>query len=294
MAATDSPNTPPSFRVIWPDEWRAPGVLSVPHSGRTFPPDFHEQASTSANLASLEDPFLDLLLPHVSHLGMPIVVAQFGRAYVDANRAASEWDQAMFNERLPKRLASDTGRVRAGLGTFPRYLPPRQPVNRRRLSLDQGLERWLTGYRPYHHMLRHLLRACRARFGYALLIDLHSMPQLPGERLPDLVVGDGFGRACSPAVPQTATRAAQAIGLSVSRNYPYAGGFITQNYGTPAQGFHALQLEFSRPLYMDEKTRALKPEGAYVTETLVAIIEQLSALEPGLLRPAPAAMAGEN
>jgi N-formylglutamate amidohydrolase len=294
MAASASPDDPPPLSVFWPDEWRVPAVLSVPHSGCAYPADFSIQANDVADMAGLEDPFLDRLTPDAQVLGIPVIVARYGRAYVDVNRAPGEWDQAMFADRLPRRLVSDSGRVRAGLGTFPRYLPPRLPVNRRRLTLGQGVQRWLSGHRPYHRMLKHLMQSCRARFGYAVLLDLHSMPQLPGERLPDLVLGDGFGRTCAAGVPQTANRAAQTMGLSVARNYPYAGGFITQNYGAPARGYHALQLEFARPLYMDEKARALKPAGALVTDAVARIVEELGALDPALLRPAPAAMAGED
>jgi N-formylglutamate amidohydrolase len=200
----------------------------------------------------------------------------------------------MFREPLPQRLANDTGRVRAGLGIFPRFLPPRVPVNRRRLSQADGEARWLAGHRPYHRALSQLLRAGRDRFGYIVLLDLHSMPQLPGERLPDLVLGDGFGRTCANAVPQAASRGAQGHGLSVARNYPYAGGFITQNYGRPAMGLHTLQLEFSRPLYMNEATRVLAPNSAVVTSAVTAIIQQIADLSPALLRPAPSAMAGED
>jgi N-formylglutamate amidohydrolase len=294
MAASDTPADPAAVTVLWPGEWRVPAILSVPHSGRVYPDFFRHHASTGTDMAGLEDPFLDLLLPDIATLGIPVVIARYGRAYVDANRAPTEWDQGMFADSLPKRFASDTGRVRAGLGTFPRFVPPRQPVNRRRLKTEHGIQRWLTGYRPYHRTLKHLMHTCRTRFGYAMLVDLHSMPQLPGERLPDLVIGDGFGRACSTSVPQSATRAAQAIGLSVARNYPYAGGFITQNYGAPSRGFHALQLEFSRPLYMNEQTRELKPEKRLVSETVTGIIQELGLLDPSLLRPAPTALAGED
>ena len=40
---------------------------------------------------------------------------------------------------------------------------------------------------------------------------------------------------------------------TVSRNKPYAGGFITEHYGNPAAGLHAIQLEINRALYMDER-----------------------------------------
>ncbi|HEX2255165.1 MAG TPA: N-formylglutamate amidohydrolase, partial [Afifellaceae bacterium] len=42
------------------------------------------------------------------------------------------------------------------------------------------------------------------------------------------------------------------LGYNVCRNKPYAGGFITEHYGRPAQGLHALQVEINRALYMDE------------------------------------------
>ena len=42
-------------------------------------------------------------------------------------------------------------------------------------------------------------------------------------------------------------------GYVVSRNKPYAGGFITEHYGNPAAGLHSMQLEVNRALYMDER-----------------------------------------
>jgi N-formylglutamate deformylase len=38
----------------------------------------------------------------------------------------------------------------------------------------------------------------------------------------------------------------------VCRNKPYAGGFITEHYGDPAAGLHAVQIEINRALYMEE------------------------------------------
>ena len=45
----------------------------------------------------------------------------------------------------------------------------------------------------------------------------------------------------------------RGLGYAVSRNKPYAGGFITEHYGNPAVGLHAIQLEINRALYMDER-----------------------------------------
>ena len=44
------------------------------------------------------------------------------------------------------------------------------------------------------------------------------------------------------------------LGYSVTRNKPYAGGFITEHYGRPLKGLHAVQIEINRGLYVNEKT----------------------------------------
>ena len=46
------------------------------------------------------------------------------------------------------------------------------------------------------------------------------------------------------------------------RNKPYAGGFITEHYGNPAAGLHAIQLEINRGLYMDERRYARSTRSA--------------------------------
>jgi len=54
-------------------------------------------------------------------------------------------------------------------------------------------------------------------------------------------------------VPETIEQCMRGFGYSVSRNKPYAGGFITEHYGNPTTGLHAIQLEINRALYMDER-----------------------------------------
>ena len=44
------------------------------------------------------------------------------------------------------------------------------------------------------------------------------------------------------------------MGYTVTHNKPYAGGYITEHYGRPARGQHAMQIEINRGLYMNERT----------------------------------------
>jgi len=59
----------------------------------------------------------------------------------------------------------------------------------------------------------------------------------------------------------------RGLGYVVSRNKPYAGGFITEHYGNPAVGLHAIQLEINRALYMDERRYERSAAFAGVAQT---------------------------
>jgi N-formylglutamate amidohydrolase len=66
------------------------------------------------------------------------------------------------------------------------------------------------------------------------------------------VLGDRYGTSCAGDVTDVAEAIFRALGFRVARNRPYAGGFITEHYGAPASGVHALQIEINRALYVDE------------------------------------------
>ena len=50
-----------------------------------------------------------------------------------------------------------------------------------------------------------------------------------------------------------------ALGWRVALNQPYAGGWTTQSWGRPSEGFHAIQVELNRALYFDEAARMPGP-----------------------------------
>jgi N-formylglutamate amidohydrolase len=71
-----------------------------------------------------------------------------------------------------------------------------------------------------------------------------------------------------------------ALGYSVTRNSPYAGGFTTRRYGHPENGVHALQIEVNRALYMDEKTLEPHGDGASLREDLNSLVRQIATATP--------------
>ena len=248
----------PAFETIRPRRLTAPIVFNSAHSGRDYPDRFLDMTRLDhLSIRQSEDAWVDELFARAPHLGTPLLRAHFPRAYLDVNREPWELDPQMFVEPLSDRFNTTSPRVAAGLGTLARVVAENKPIYRERLTLDDAKMRIEGIYLPYHATLQRLLSDALNAFGVAVLIDCHSMPRIArsGDRLaPDVVLGDRYGTTCSPALIDLCEMVFAAAGLRVARNRPYAGGFIARTYGRPPHGIHALQIEISRHLYMNEVT----------------------------------------
>lgn len=235
----------------------APVVFASPHSGRHYPSAMMERSQLDAREIRLsEDALVDELIAPAIDAGATLILAGHARAWVDVNRAAEELDAAMF-DAPPEGLSTvRTPRVAAGLGAIPRTVGAGREIYGSKLPAEEARSRIERTWRPYHAALEDALEDARRRFGRVVLVDWHSMPSAaaataPG-RAPDMVLGDRFGASCSGALSALVQRELEATGYRVARNAPYSGGWTTERYGRPEAGKHALQIEISRRLYMDE------------------------------------------
>jgi N-formylglutamate amidohydrolase len=284
----------PPFEILEPAEWIAPVVFNSPHSGRVYPRAFLSAARLDlAMLRRSEDSFVDELILGVVGSGIPVMRAHFPRCYVDVNREPYELDPRMFDGRLPSFANTRSMRVAGGLGTVARVVGDAQEIYDRRLPVDDALRRIETLYKPYHRALRRLVTRVHRDFGAAILVDCHSMPSsacAKDERpRADVVIGDRYGTSCVTRVTDAVEMTLRGLGYAVSRNKPYAGGFITEHYGNPAAGFHSIQLEVNRALYMDERRYEQAPSFARLAADLVTLAEQLANVPVEELRPYRAA-----
>ena len=284
----------PPFEVLEPAEWRGPVVFNSPHSGCVYPHAF--LAASRLDLATLrrsEDSFVDELVVGLVRRGYPLLRAHFPRCYVDVNREPYELDPRMFEGRLPSFANTRSMRVAGGLGTVARVVGDAQEIYGERIPVDDALRRIEGLYKPYHRALRRLFTRVHRDFGTAVLIDCHSMPSAAGAKderpRADIVLGDRYGTSCVGAVPETVEATLRGLGYTVSRNKPYAGGFITEHYGNPAAGLHAVQLEVNRALYMDERRYERSGSFARLTADLETLANQLSQIPLEELRPYRAA-----
>ncbi len=280
----------PPFDVLEPKNWRAPVVFNSPHSGRVYPRDF--LATTRLDLSTLrrsEDSFVDELIAGVVERGYPVMRAHFPRCYVDVNREPYELDPRMFSGRLPSFANTRSMRVAGGLGTVARVVGDAQEIYDQRIAVDEALQRIESLYKPYHRALRRLFTQAQRDFGAGILVDCHSMPSAAGGKddrpRADIVIGDRYGTSCVPIVAETVEQTLRALGYSVSRNKPYAGGFITEHYGNPVAGAHAIQVELNRALYMDERRYDRSENFATVAQDLETLAEEIAQIPLEELRP---------
>lgn len=266
-----------SFRVLAPQAPETAVVVEVPHAGLAV--DALTIASLSAPVRSLgmdADLYVDELYSEAPSVGATVLVAEHSRYVCDLNRSEQDVDPLAASggkaHRAPHGLIwRDTTEGQRAL-----Y----QPLVR--AELERRLE---TFYRPYHERLVALLAAKRAKFGFVILLAGHSMPSRgrqghtdSGRDRADIVPGSrGRTTACA-AVIDTPERVAQGRGWTVVHDVPYRGGFTTAHYGRPELHQHALQVELSRRLYMNEMTLEKKAEGfaqtrQYCTELVAALGE---------------------
>ncbi len=268
----------PPIALTLPETRESCAIFCSPHSGNHYPADFISRSDQPlSGLRRNEDAFIDKLFAPTAIYGAPLLAARFPRSFVDVNRAEDELPQKW----LPRGQTA-TMRADSGLGVIPLALGQNQPIYRRPLRASAVKARIETLYRPYHAALRALLRESQEQFGRALLVDCHSMPgfSISGTRRADIILGDRYGTSCRPETISRIEALFTALQYSVTRNYPYAGSYVTSHYGQPHDGVEALQIEINRDLYLNPVT--LKPKRDYerLAEDLDVIIRGIISSEP--------------
>ncbi len=276
----------PPVRVFLPEHRTAPLVFASPHSGRAYSPAFIAAARLDPlRLRRSEDAFVDTLFASAPEAGAPLVTATFPRAFCDANREAWELDPGMFEDEVPAWVNSTSPRVAAGLGTIARVVASGEGIYRARLRFADAEARIRGLWHPFHAALREEIATTHERFGACLLVDCHSMPgnALSPRQAADIVLGDAHGTTCAPLLIRRLEELLRDEGFAVRRNDPYAGGYITRNYGRPREGVHAVQIEILRPLYMDEVLVAPSPDFPAMQARLARVIAGLALVAGDIL-----------
>lgn len=268
------------FDIRRPNGDSLPILVSVPHAGLGVPEELRSDLLVDETVFRTDaDLAVDQLYADVPAVGASLLVARLSRYVVDLNRGAGDVDSLSVPDH-PFPLAD------ARRGIIWRISTCGQPVLARPLSLAELRARIARFHEPYHAALRATLAELRDEHGHAVLLDGHSMPGISvGEnggvrrRRADIVPGCDGGSTCSRDLLEATCRFFRARGYSVKVDDPYRGGFITRHFGRPAEGWHALQIEVNRDLYLDPLTLEIKPRGfARLRSDLTQFVQSLASL----------------
>ena len=272
MRPRAGPRPADAAAVIHAHAGSSPLVLSMPHVGRGIP----------AGTRGADDGACARGAGHrLARRAAVRVRARAGAAWLEPRMSRYVVDL----NRPPDDAALYAGQVSTGLC-------PRETFDGEPLYRDAGptaaeiAARRDEYWQPYHAALAALLDAARARHGYAVLLDAHSIrsevPRLFPGRLPDINLGTNDGRSCDPALAQAvvAVVGAQPV-FSHVLDGRFKGGYITRHYGSPADGVHALQIELAQSAYMDERAAAYDAaRAAPLVRLLGEVVDALLAFRP--------------
>ena len=221
-----------------------PLLIDVPHAGTHIPDDLAARMTPEALRTPDTDWHQDKLYDFAHDMGASMLVATHSRFVIDLNRA-------------PDDVSLYPGQDTEGL--VPLKTGANEPIYQLGMEHDQAERdhRRDTYHLPYHAKLAEALAEIKAEHGYALLWDAHSIKsQLPryfDGKLWDLNLGTNNGRSCAASIQDALEGVAEkADGYTQKMNGRYIGGYITRQYGQPANDVHAVQLELSWATYMDE------------------------------------------
>ena len=273
--------TPP-FEVREPLGNLTPFVFCSPHSGRIYPQCFLDQSRLDAMaLRRSEDCYVDELFIRAASRGATLLVSPVS---------------ARLHRCQSRALRTRSGTFRgaaARLGKCPLGACCRRSRHDRphRLGWGRNLRRTagLVGCAAAHRTAAQAL-PCRSAqpvgSGAAQFRLRHS------DRLPFDAFGAHGPCRCPAArfrhrrplrdIMRSAADEADPVGhdrsgLRGAAQPPYAGGYITEHYGRPLRGVHAVQLEINRGLYMDEKTLEKTPRFMALERDMLLFAKQLFA-----------------
>lgn len=249
----------------------SPLLVSVPHCGTHIPQELQANYTKQALRVEDTDWYLHELYDFVKEKGASFLTSQVSRYVIDNNRPPE--NQVMYKGANNTELCPT--RSFEGVGI---YITPPTPleIERRKVAYWQ----------QYHDALKTELARIKGIYGYALLWDGHSikshLPWLFEGKLPDLNLGTASGASCSDELLHELTKVIANSNFTHAVNGRFRGGYITRNYGQPANNIHAVQLEMCFSTYMQEREPYMRDEAriAKLTPVLEKLIDKMLGWKP--------------
>lgn len=253
-----------------PYDFRAgtvPLLVSLPHGATHIPDEIAARMTPEALRTPDTDWHVARLFDFAESLGAGVLAVTQSRYVIDLNRDPS--GEALYPGARNTELCP--------LTTF-----EFEPIYRSGAEPDAAeiAERLERHWQPYHRKLQDELDRMTKRFGIAVLFEGHTIrsqvPRFFEGVLPDLNLGTANGTSAAADLARHACALLSRSEYATVLDQRFTGGYITRRYGRPANNVHAMQLELTWHLYMDESTFRYLPERADgLTAVLRGLVEML-------------------
>lgn len=247
--------------------------VTIPHSGERVPDSCGWLKTLPENILMCDvDRYVDRLYePTLLLRQVPLIKTEWHRYAADLNRVPDDVDCDSVQGHANKAGSNNRGFHWVDTTTGYRLMP-------KPMSLQWHQEMVQLIYEPFHKSVRNQYEKYFSRGAKKVFhLDAHSMPSKgtamhrdPGEHRAEIVVSDCKGASCSPQFTDLVLSAYTRAGFKVGYNWPYFGGRVSEQYGKPELGQHAIQAELNRELYMSEETKAFIPDKAKAVELKLA------------------------
>ncbi len=223
-------------------------ILSIPHAGVLVPSKYKEHFDIDAKSLLEIDLFSDILFEAIGGLQ---VISRLAPFFVDMNRSRNGSEC----KKLPRHLTNPPTQY---------YSIEDELVLQKEYDPKQE-ENILRYYDLYHNIIGSLIESLKREQGYALVIDGHSMTSVglgrvhdEGEERDNIVVGTLDDTSAHPDIISAFVKSLKQgikpynLGLTLAKNEPYSGGFITRMHHDPKNDVHVIQAEVTMDTYMYE------------------------------------------
>ncbi len=215
-----------------------PVILGQPHTGTWLPEKTAARLNDRGRVLADTDWHIDRLYDGLL-TDATVVRACFHRYVIDANRPPDDADLY-------------PGQNTTGLVPLTDF--DGQPIWSAPPNAAEIEDLRARFHAPYHAALDKEINRVRARHGFVILYDCHSIrsivPHLFAGRLPDLNIGTNSGLSCAPAIEHAVAAIAESSRFTTVCNGRFKGGWTTRFYGRPDEGVHAIQMELAQSTYL--------------------------------------------
>ncbi len=255
------------YTLVPPSAQRRPVIISSPHSGTFIPKSIADKMTATAQKSPDTDHFIDQLYTFGPSLGFYLIHATCSRYVVDLNRSP---DSSPLYSDGRKETSLVPTKAFSGEALYEKAEPTAAEI----------IDRQAEYYDPYHAKLNNLISELKEEFGEVLLFDAHSIrrtvPSIQQDSFPDMILGNLKGTTANSSLIETAMKGLSSGFFEVADNTPFMGGHITRSFGSPGDNIHALQLEMSQDVYMNEDEGCRDPQKeAVISAILRDTLDQL-------------------